>query len=240
MQPARVPIVDVGPGLGLGLDADQCGSLEALTAAVNDLCARAEDRRTPTAVVVRFGSVEPTTSWPGRIGIRDVTRWERATRRLERLHAATIAVAGPSCGGPALDLLLATDYRIAAADSTLILPVVDGHFWPGMVTHRLVRQVGLAQARRLVLWGNTVTADQASALGLVDEVAADLDAAAHAAVVMLGRIAGPELSVRRQLLNEATSSVYDDAIGAHLAACDRELRRIGAAAPDRPGVAGGS
>jgi isomerase DpgB len=57
---------------------------------------------------------------------------------------------------------------------------------------------------------------------------------------MLGRIAGPELSVRRQLLNEATSSAYEDAIGAHLAACDRELRRIGVAAPERPGVAGGS
>ena len=48
----------------------------------------------------------------------------------------------------------------------------------------------------------------------------------QAAVVMLGRVAGAEHAIRRQLLLEAATTSYEDALGAHLAACDRELRRL--------------
>ncbi|MEK8174877.1 hypothetical protein NKH77_54940 [Streptomyces sp. M19] len=42
----------------------------------------------------------------------------------------------------------------------------------------------------------------------------------------MGRISDQELAVRRQLLLEAASVEYDEALGVHLAACDRELRRL--------------
>ncbi len=212
--------------LGLHLSVDGSRPLSDLTASLGTLVRRAADRRPPQVVVLRIDRRSTwDRGWPGDVRVQDVNRWERAVRGLERLAAATIAVVGGTCGGPALDLVLATDYRIATDDLRLLLPVNDDHVWPGMAVHRLVSQIGLARARQLVLWGTDVTAAQALELGVVNEVVTDADAALAMAAVWLGRPAGAELAVRRQLLLDATVTSYDDALGSHLAACDRELRR---------------
>jgi isomerase DpgB len=39
--------------------------------------------------------------------------------------------------------------------------------------------------------------------------------------------AGAELAIRRQLMDEASWMSFEDALGPHLAACDRALRRAG-------------
>jgi isomerase DpgB len=44
--------------------------------------------------------------------------------------------------------------------------------------------------------------------------------------VLVGRVSDRETALRRQLLIEAGSAGYDEALGIHLAACDRELRRL--------------
>ncbi|MDT0345440.1 enoyl-CoA-hydratase DpgB [Streptomyces litchfieldiae] len=196
-----------------------------LTAELNAVCDRAEDRR-PPGVVLMLGGSPGDWPWPGAARIQEVNRWERAVRRLERLSAVIIAVARGTCGGPALDLLLAGDYRIAEPGLRMLLPVNDGHFWPGMGVHRLVNQVGVARARQLVLWGHELSAPQAIELGLVDEVTEQLDDAIGAAALLLGRLSGPDLAIRRQLLLEAPSVDHDEALGPHLAACDRELLRL--------------
>lgn len=220
-------ITEIGPGLGLRLEVHSGACLDELTAAVNAVCASAEDQPQPTAVVLQLGAGEPgEQAWPGAVTIQQVNRWERAVVWMERLAAVSIAVADRPCGGPALDLLLATDYRIVTTDFSLSLPINDGQFWPGMAIYRLATQIGVARARQLVLWGNTVTAAQAAEIGLVDEITSDPAAATQAAVVMLARIAGPDLAIRRQLLTEAPAVSYEEALGPHLAACDRELRRI--------------
>lgn len=212
---------------GLVLDADGTCPLSELTASIDETCRQIEDQDDPAVVLVRLQpSPTNTRSWPGNVSIREVNRWERAVRRLERTGAVSVALAATSCAGPALDLLLASDYRIATADTRLLLPVNDGQFWPGMGVHRLVNQVGLARARQLVLWGGEILAEQAVAIGLIDEITSDPAAATQAAVVMLGRVAGAEHAIRRQLLLEAATTSYEDALGAHLAACDRELRRL--------------
>jgi isomerase DpgB len=177
--------------------------------------------------VLRLGATRPEDrSWPGAVEIQDVNRWERAVRRLERLTAVSIAVGSGTCGGHALDLLLAADYRIATADFRLLLPVNDGHFWPGMAIHRLANQLGVARARQLVLWGHEISARRAVELGLIDEIATEPTDAVQAATLLLGRVSGADLAVRRQLLLEAPATSFEEAIGAHLAACDRELRRV--------------
>ncbi|GGZ41662.1 enoyl-CoA-hydratase DpgB [Streptomyces poonensis] len=213
-------------GLGFILTVDGTRPLDELTAAVTSVCARAEEHDGRNAVVLRLRSARPERSWPGRVRIGQVNRWERAVRRVERLAAVTVAVPEGVCGGPALDLLLTTDFRIASPDFRLLLPVNDEHFWPGMAVHRLVDQLGAAQARRLVLWGHEITAEQAVPLGLVNEIAQDPEEALRAAVVMLGQLSGAEVAVRRNLILEASATPYEDAIGTHLAACDRELRRL--------------
>ncbi|MFD0493628.1 hypothetical protein [Streptomyces rhizosphaericus] len=65
------------------------------------------------------------------------------------------------------------------------------------------------------------------------------EAVRHAAVLR-GRLSGREAGIRRRLLTEAASAEYQDALGAHLAACDRELRRLRNSGPGTPaGTAAG-
>ncbi|MFB7274194.1 enoyl-CoA-hydratase DpgB [Streptomyces sp. NPDC056244] len=222
-------VAELADGLGFILEIDGTRALDELTASVNSVCSRAEGHGTQSVVVLRLSSAPADRTWPGRVRIGEVNRWERAVRRLERLAAVTVAVSEGTCGGPALDLLLTVDFRIASPDSRLLLPVNDDHFWPGMAVYRLVGQLGAAQARRLVLWGHEITAAHAVSLGVVDEIGGDVEEALRAAVVMLGRLSGAEVAVRRRLLLEASSTSYEEAIGTHLAACDRELRRLGRA-----------
>lgn len=229
------PAEELADGLGLRLRIGGAVPLDALTLALDDLCRRADARDRQTVAVLMLGDGTSGEPWPGDVGVQDVSRWERAVRRLERLAAVTVAVASGTCGGPSLDLLLTADYRMATPDLRLVLPVNDGHFWPGMAVHRLVRHTGLAHARRLVLWGHDVTAPRALEYGLIDETVPDTGEAVRTATVWLGRASAAEVAVRRALLLEAASTLHEDALGTHLAACARELRRL-RPAPDEPAL----
>lgn len=224
---AQLGVIDLPDGLGVMTTVDGGSPLGELTEVLTAVCREVEERRPPVVVVLALPhSCPDTREWPGGVNIQQVNRWERAVHRLERLAAVTIAVAQGICGGPALDLLLAADFRIGSPDLRLVLPVNDGHIWPGMALYRLVQHVGLARARQLALWGADITVSRAVELGLVDQVSDDLTDAIHTATVLRGRLADQENRIRRQLLLEATARDYDEALGAHLAACDRELRRL--------------
>lgn len=228
---------ELADGLGFGMSVIGTEPLAQLTAALNLLCEKVADHTERAVVVLRVGPMpNPDRAWPGAVGIQEVNRWERAVHRLTRLGAATIGVVDGTCAGPALDLVLSTDYRIGTTDMRLLLPINDGHFWPGMALHRLVQQVGAGMARRVIMWREDITADDAVAMAVIDRVCTDLEAAAHEATVLFGRIAEPELAIRRQLLLEAATTGFDEALGAHLAACDRELRRLSGATKTSAGA----
>ncbi|MDH6578565.1 enoyl-CoA-hydratase DpgB [Kitasatospora sp. MAP5-34] len=231
---------ELAGALAVAVDVDGSHSLPDLTAAIDTACERVEDRGERTVVVLRLGTTPAgRRSWPGDVRIRDVSRWERALRRLERLAAITIAVAQGTCGGPALEVLLTADFRIVTTDFQLLLPVNDGHVWPGMAVHRLVQQLGAAKARQIVLWGDEIAAERARELGLADQITEDPAEAVHTAAVLMGRISDAELAVRRRLLLEAMSTPFEEALGTHLAACDRELRRL-TGDPDDPAEPAGT
>jgi isomerase DpgB len=201
-----------------------------LVAELAALCDRAEDgdMNRPgagTFVILRVSGA-PGPGWPNDLPVGLVSKWERGLRRLERLRAATIVVANDDCGGPALDALLVADYRIMAAQARLVLPVVAGATWPGMALYRLAQQAaGVALARRAMLFGTPIGAAEAQAMGVVD-VAGDAELALERAMEVVGAAPGAELAVRRQLMLEAMSATFEDALGAHLAACDRALRTV--------------
>src|SRR6266516_1257983 len=109
---------------GLVLDADGTCPLSELTASIDEICRQREGQGDPVVVLVRREPAPTITRWwPGNVRIRAISRWARAVRRLDRTGAVSIALAATSCAGPALDLLLASDYRIATADTRLLLPV---------------------------------------------------------------------------------------------------------------------
>jgi isomerase DpgB len=212
----------------LVVQIDGRNSLSAgVVAALGAVCDAAEDRADRATVILHVSGTPGRLTADG-LTVALVNKWEHVLRRLERVPAATIAVASGECGGIALEAFLATDYRIATAAVRLLMPVRGQATWPGMAVHRLVQQAGAAAARRAVLFGVPILAADAVAMGLIDELSIDAPGALAAAVKMAEAIPGPELAIRRQLMLDASAVSFEEALGAHLAACDRQLRR----APD--------
>ncbi|HYX65489.1 MAG TPA: 3-hydroxyacyl-CoA dehydrogenase NAD-binding domain-containing protein [Burkholderiales bacterium] len=90
------------------------------------------------------------------------------------------AIAGFALGG-GLELALACHYRIAAPGAQLGLPEVKLGILPGSGgTQRLPRIVPVADAVTMMTTGNPIRAEQAHALGLVDELAKGPDLLAAA------------------------------------------------------------
>lgn len=206
------------------LSADSVAELGAV-------CDAAEDGEAHAFVIVRVSGV-PGPDWADHLAVSLVSKWERGLRRLERVPAVTIAVAEDDCGGAALDALLATDYRIMSSWAKLIVPVVGGATWPGMALYRLARQAaGTALTRRAILFGTPVGAAAAQAIGVIDEVTGNATIAIEKAMEVAAAARGAELGIRRQLMQEALTTSYEDALGVHLAACDRALRQQATGAP---------
>jgi enoyl-CoA hydratase/carnithine racemase len=114
--------------------------------------------------------------------------WAEATGALASVEAPTLAVVGGDAVGPAWELALACDLRLAATHARLGSPEVRwGRIPAAGGTQRLARLVGPATALRLLLLGEVLTAPAALELGLVHRVvpAAELEAASEA---MLGEL----------------------------------------------------
>lgn len=193
-------------------------------AAVNAACDAAEDGHTAAHLTLRLSGA-PAASPVEEVTLSLVSKWERALRRLERLPVATFATAEGPCGGLALDLLLCADRRIADDAMSLVMPVRNGATWPGMTLYRLGRShAGAAAVRRAVLFGTAIGAQEAVTLQLVDVLADDVEAVLAATVATTPSVRGSELAIRRQLLFDASTTSFEEALGAHLAACDRALQ----------------
>jgi enoyl-CoA hydratase/carnithine racemase len=91
--------------------------------------------------------------------------------RIAALPVPTIAAIHGWCLGGALELALAVDFRIADETATFGLPEVQLGILPSSGgTHRLVRLVGPAKAKELMLLRFRFDAHEAHDLGLVTEV----------------------------------------------------------------------
>jgi isomerase DpgB len=157
-------------------------------------------------------------------GINDVNGWERALHLIERSSAPSVALFGPQVGGSALEVGLACDFRIAGPDSQVIWRN-DGAVWPSTALFRLVQLIGAGQTIRLTLLGEPVHAGAALVSGLVDVITGNPDAAVATLRAAVDEL--DDLRIVRRLIAEAVHTSYDEALGAHLAACERYLRRRG-------------
>ena len=91
--------------------------------------------------------------------------------RLENLPQITIAAINGYALGGGCELSLACDMRVCATDSQLGQPEILLGVIPGAGgTQRLPRLVGVGRAKELIYTGRFVSADEALAIGLVNEV----------------------------------------------------------------------
>jgi isomerase DpgB len=202
----------------------------ASVAAVEAVCVTAESDKATIMLPVHLSGT-PGEAWTHGLDLALVTKWERSLRRLERLGVTTVAVATGDCGGVALDVLLATDYRIGTPDVRLSLPVDGEATWPGMAIFRLAQQAGGTRLRRAILFGAPIDSRESLDLGLIDELADDPARALAAVAEMASTLSGRELAIRRQLMFDAATTSFEDALGTHLAACERALQRSATKAP---------
>ena len=116
---------------------------------------------------------------------------------LDRSPIPTIAAVNGYALGGGCEVALACDFRVAADDARLGQPEILLGIIPGAGgTQRLARLVGPARAKDLVFSGRMVSADEALAIGLVDEVvpAAEVHAAARARLARY--VGGPAYALR--------------------------------------------
>ena len=99
-----------------------------------------------------------------------------AEEALASLPMVTIAALHGNCVGGGVQLALTCDLRVATADLVVgVTPVKLGIVYPAGAIDRLVRNVGEATARQLLLLGDLHDADFAWRCGLVHEVVPNLD-----------------------------------------------------------------
>lgn len=94
---------------------------------------------------------------------------QRTMRAIERAEFPVIAAVNGYALGGGLELALACDIIVSAAGAKFGAPEVGLGIIPGFGgTQRLVHRCGIGAARRLVLTGDIIDADEAMRLGLAD------------------------------------------------------------------------
>ena len=110
--------------------------------------------------------------------------------RFAALPQPTIAAIHGWCVGGGLELALGADFRVADATAIFRLPEVEIGIVPSSGgTQRLVRLLGVARAKELVLLRDRVDAPEAHRLGLVTEVTPPGEARERA-LALATRLAG--------------------------------------------------
>ena len=94
----------------------------------------------------------------------------RAIRKVLTLPIPVVAAINGPCLGGALELVLASDIRIASESSVFGLPEVLVGVPSVIEASLLPKTIGLGRARRLIMTGESVSAHEALNIGLVDQL----------------------------------------------------------------------
>ena len=116
--------------------------------------------------------------------------------RVERLPKPTIAAINGVAFGGGFELALACDLRVMADTARLGLPEVKLGLLPGGGgTQRLSRLLPAAVAKRMLMTGDPMSADDAYRFGLVNEVAPVGDVVGRAVSLATALASGPSLAI---------------------------------------------
>ena len=148
------------------------------------------------ADITEFGTAPKFPSTPDVIAL------------LDRMGKPTVAaIKGVALGG-GLEVALGCHFRVAVPDAQLGLPEVKIGLLPGAGgTQRLPRAIGLLEALRMIVTGDSVGAAKAHELGLVDRVAAN-DVVAEA--IAFAREAAAGGQPLRRLRDRDDMLAYDE------------------------------
>lgn len=160
----------------------------------------------------------------------------RMAEAIERMQAVTIAAVHGHCIGGGVVLAAACDLRVAAASTNFAIPEVDLGIplaWGGI--QRLVREIGPAATRELVMTCRSFTAAEAHMRGMINTVSADDAYLADAEAMAEGLAKKSRLTLRAtlQAVDAAaeelvsTGTAWSDADSLVNALHDEESREAG-------------
>lgn len=161
----------------------------------------------------------------------------RMAEAIESMRAVTVARLHGHCVGGALVLAAACDLRVAADDVHFSIPEVDLGIplaWGGIP--RLVREIGPALTKELVMTCRPFSAAEAQAAGFLNDVvpAGELDATIDRLVSQLESKSALTLSATKQQVNAVTEGMvgtaraWNDADSLVTALHDPESRSVAA------------
>ena len=113
------------------------------------------------------------------------------------MNALTIAAIQGHCVGGGLVVAISCDLRIAAESAVFSIPEVDLGIplaWGGIP--RLVREIGPAATKELVLTCRRFSPEEAKSLGFLNTIVPDSELAAHVDALALSLAAKPGYSLR--------------------------------------------
>jgi len=234
MNDATILLTFEGPLAVLTLNRPE--KLNALTPEMLDGIARAldsvEERPECRALVVAaagerafcvgadvklWSALEPIEMW------RNWTRrGQRVFERLAGLRQPSVAVIEGLALGGGLELAMACDLRVASADAGFGMPEVGIATLPGWGgSHRLASLVGIGRAKQMILTGERIDAETASAWGLVNEIAADARVRARELASRISQNAPVSVQIAKEILGVVPDGG---------SACERLERLAGAVA----------
>lgn len=156
----------------------------------------------------------------GEVGEAFYRHWVRALNYLEDMGKPVLAVIHGYCIGGGLQLALACDFRIAAADAVLGLGATRHGLIPDGAVLRLARVVGIGRAKELALLNDNISAEEARTIGLVNWVVPPgaLEAAAARLVEKCFQAAPTAVRHTKRLLHQSfhvdPRSVIEEVIAA--------------------------
>jgi enoyl-CoA hydratase len=136
-------------------------------------------------------------------------------RKIETLDKPTVgAINGWALGG-GVELLLCLDIRIVAESAKLGLPEVTLGMFPGAGgSQRLIRQMSPCKAKELMFTGDRISATEALAWGIVNQVVPDADVL-DAALVMAERItkfSSVTLTIMKRVIDDGAQMPLSQAL----------------------------
>jgi 2-(1,2-epoxy-1,2-dihydrophenyl)acetyl-CoA isomerase len=138
-----------------------------------------------------------------------LARMRAGHRLVRRLAAAEKPIVGAAAGwavGASIGLLLLCDSLIGGRSLRFVFPFMRLALVPDWgIAATLPSRVGVARARQLLLHSRTVEAEEAAAIGLLDELVDDdeLDARGVERAVALAHLPRHAFALTKRLLNEA-------------------------------------
>jgi enoyl-CoA hydratase len=164
---------------------------------------------------------------PEQFGMSWVRDGHRAFDALARLRQPLIAALNGVVFGGGFEIAATADFRVAARHAKFSMPETGLGIIPGWSgTQRMVRRFGSQAMRRMALVGETFIAEQALALGIVDQVADNPMSAATSLATRIMARSSYATQATKLMINAAEGEDPERAIEAlagYTAAASEEL-----------------